>query len=438
MSNMFVNSVHKRPMRRRQSPVLMGGIVVVVFTCTLSLLLSSCGTSNEAMSSSVTISGDLSDAYSNGRFVVWTPKQKDKAESQGASMMMAASTTSSSTPSVEDSIDIVEEAPINPDGTFTLTTDVAQPQRVYFYVLDATTADGRKLAPTKGQQFIFEPGELTITMDQNRRFTVAGGHFNDEVINSWKSSDEYVEAQQTQNRLRATPEGESEEQYRARMDQLSELSTQLLNLEVEGLSKLSTTHKEPQVRKLALQISWLVGDWFWEALVALAEEMPEDAWVQAKAIEALDRIERETAQARIAIGTEILDFTAEYLSGESISLNELQQDKSLVLLEFWASWCGPCRVEIPHMKKAYERFKDKGFEIVSFTIDDSKEDWELASEEEELPWPNLGMGQEADAAKQYSVTGVPANYLFDARTGTIIALDLRGHKLDEMLEEKLL
>ncbi|MYD45350.1 MAG: AhpC/TSA family protein [Gammaproteobacteria bacterium] len=418
-------------MKTREPSVFFSGAVVL--TCALSLLLNGCGTDNEVM-----ISGDFSEAYSNGRFVVWTPKQRDDTESQGASMMMAASTSSSSAPSIEDSIDIVAEAPINADGEFTLTTEVVQPHRVYFYVLDATTAEGMKLAPTKGQQFILEPGELTITMDQNRQFTVAGGHFNDEVINSWKQSDEYVAAQQARRRLRTTPEGETEEQYRTRIDELSALSNELLELEVAGLSSVATNHKEPQVRKLALQVSWLVGDWYWEALVALADDMPEDEWVKAKSIEAKERIEKELAQSRIAIGTEIVDFTAEYLNGESVTLNELQQEKSLVLLEFWASWCGPCRLEIPHMKKAYERFKDKGFEIVSFTIDNSKEDWESASEEEDLPWPNLGMGQEADAAKKYSVTGVPANYLFDASTGTIIELDLRGHKLDEVLEDKLL
>lgn len=430
-------------MKTQKSAVsLIGGLILIG---TLSLLLSSCGSSNEASPSSsevtsspVTISGDFSKAYSNGRFVVWTPKQSDDSESQGSSMMMAASTSSGSASSIEDSMDIVAETPIALDGGFTLTTEVVQPQRVYFYVLDATTAEGIRLAPTKGQQFILEPGELTITMDQNRQFTVAGGHFNDAVINSWKLSDEYVKAQETRARLRVTPEEETEEQYRARMDELSALSTQLIELEVSGLSTLASSHEEPEVRKLALQVSWLIGDWYWEALVALAEDLPNDEWVKAKSVDAIDRIAKESAQSKIAVGTEILDFTAEYLSGDTVSLNELQQEKSLVLLEFWASWCGPCRVEIPHMKEAYERFKDKGFEIVSFTIDDSKDDWELASEEEELPWPNLGMGQEAEAATKYSVTGVPANYLFDARTGMIIALNLRGHKLDEVLEEKLL
>ncbi len=429
-------------MEQHEKSIQIGSFFALA--CALPLLLIGCGTSDGVTKSEevstpggvTTIKGNLEQAYSNGRFVVWTPKEDDSSSNQG-SMMMAASTTSESS-SIEDSVDIIAEAPIDPDGSFQLTAEVSEPQKVSFYVLDATTTDGRKLAPSKGQQFILEPGELTITMDQNRQFSVTGGYFNDEVINSWKLSSDYINTQHELKQVRVTPEEESEEQYRARMDQLSALSSDLLNIEVEGLSQLASQHDDLQVRKLALQMSWLVGDWYWEALVALADDMPEDEWVKAKSVEAQDRIVKETAQAKIAIGTEILDFTAEYLSGETVSLNELQQEKSLVLLEFWASWCGPCRVEIPHMKEAYERFKDKGFEIVSFTIDDSKEDWELASDEEELPWPNLGMGQEAEAATKYSITGVPANYLFDARTGTIVALDLRGHKLDEILEEKLL
>ena len=423
-------------MKRREKSVLYDGVLAMF--CCFALLLSSCGTdtSGNIPSTSATITGGVVEAYSNGRFVVWTPKQDDETESQGMMMMSASSSREPS--SLEDTINIVGEAPINTDGSFSLTITVSEPAKVNFYVLDATTEDGRTLAPSKGQQFILEPGELTITMDRNRQFTVTGGHFNDEVINSWKRSTEYLDIQQALAQVRVTPEDETEEQHRERMDELSSLSNRLLDLEVEELSQLASKHEEPQVRKLALQMSWLVSDWYWEALVALAELMPDDEWVQAEAIKAKERIALKADQVKIAIGTEILDFSAEYLSGETISLDELQQEKSLVLLEFWASWCGPCRVEIPHMKKAYDRFKDKGFEIVSFTIDDDKEDWELASEEEELPWPNLGMGQEAEAAKKYSVTGVPANYLFDAKTGTIVARDLRGHKLDEMLEKKLL
>ena len=77
------------------------------------------------------------------------------------------------------------------------------------------------------------------------------------------------------------------------------------------------------------------------------------------------------------------------------------------------------------MKQAYERFKDSGFEIVSFTVDDARENWELASQEQSLPWLDLGMGYDAPAAVAYGVTDVPKNFLIDAETGVVIATDLR-------------
>ena len=66
----------------------------------------------------------------------------------------------------------------------------------------------------------------------------------------------------------------------------------------------------------------------------------------------------------------------------------------LVLVEFWASWRGPCWAEIPHMKEAYAKSGDQGFEIFSFTVDDDRLDWEIASEEEDLPWLDTGKGME--------------------------------------------
>lgn len=91
------------------------------------------------------------------------------------------------------------------------------------------------------------------------------------------------------------------------------------------------------------------------------------------------------------------------------------------------------------MKQAYSRFRDKGFEIVSFTLDDEREDWEEASAEENMPWIDIGMGFETEVAQAYSLRnrGIPLNYLVDSDTGKIVAANLRQHKLDEKLEELL-
>lgn len=382
------------------------------------------------------LEGDVGALYTNGDFVVWNPKP-----SGGASMMTAATAVTKpgdKPPSFESTLDVVAKAPIDPDGKFRLEAVADNPRRVYFYVLNAVSPGGARMAPVKGNGFILESGELQLTMNARGRFVIEGGYYNDEVYNSWRLSDEYKAAEADMTRLYTTVEGESEEDKRKRLDLAAEAQQKYLTIETEGRSRIARTHQDPQVRRLTIETTWLSGPWMLDALRGLAELTPEDPWV----LERLARAEEGAAKRaeerrRFAIGADIRDFTADTLQGEAVSLADVRADSRLVLLEFWASWCGPCRVEIPHMKEAYDRFREKGFEIVSFTIDEDREAWEEASDEEDLPWINLGMGPEAEAPVAYNVTGVPKNYLVDSGTGDIVAKDLRGHKLDEKLEELL-
>ena len=339
---------------------------------------------------------------------------------------------------VYESLNVIAEAEIGEDGSFSLTTSVSDPQPVYFYVLYATSETGHSLAPVKGQHFILEPGNLTLTMDTRSRFVVDGGYYNDEVFNAWRQSQAYIDANNQYGDLIKSVEGESEDQRRARSDASSEAMNRILDLETEGRKHITSTHPDPVVRKLTLETTWLTGPWYGNAISALAKDMPDDPWVK----DALERHEaaeiRRAQQAQFVEGNQIQDFEAFTLAGTNHKFSEVREESKLVLLEFWASWCGPCIAEIPHMKQAYDRFKPKGFEIVSFTIDEEREDWELASEEQNIPWIDLGMGPDAPAATAYGVTGVPKNFLVDAETGVIVATDLRQHKLDEKLEEVLL
>ena len=207
-------------------------------------------------------------------------------------------------------------------------------------------------------------------------------------------------------------------------------------METEGRLNLALGHEDLLVRRLAIETAWLGGSWMLDGLRAMAKLTPDDPWV----VERLARAEethakREAERKRFAVGADIRDFEAETLAGEKVRLRDVRESGKVVLLEFWASWCGPCRVEIPHMKEAYEQYRGRGFEIVSFTIDEEREAWEEASEDEQLPWIDLGMGPEADAPKAYGVTGVPKNYLVDGASGEILARDLRGYHLDEKLAE---
>lgn len=406
------------------------------------------------------LTGDFSAFYNNGRFVVFTPNTDGSRRTVGVATSMVSASKSTATTSaadsrdlsdetdqnekpetitatrIEDSVNVLGQVPIDQDGTFQLAIDVDEPRQVYFYVLDAVSESGARWAPTKGQHFILEPGELTITMNSKRRWIMEGGKYNDAVFNVWKASEEYIQAYAEYDALLVAIEGETEEERRARVDAYSAKFSEILDLETEGRARTSLNHPDPLVRKLTLQTTWLRGSSHREALHRLAALTPDDPWVVEQVAAADATFEKIQNENQIAIGTEILDFEAQTLAGETVAFRDVLSNSEVVLLEFWASWCGPCRTEIPHMKQAYERFKDQGFEIVSFTIDDWKEDWEIASEEEGLPWHDLGMGSEADAPTKYNITGVPHNYLVNVESGLIIAKNLRQHKLDERLEEE--
>lgn len=144
--------------------------------------------------------------------------------------------------------------------------------------------------------------------------------------------------------------------------------------------------------------------------------------------------QRIVAEQITAIGKPAPAFTQNDLSDKPLSLSDLKG--KVVLLDFWASWCSPCRAENPNMLKQYKIYKDKGFEILSVSLDAKKEPWVEAIEQDGLPWLHVSdlKGWNNAVGRLYGVRGVPACYLID-RDGKIIADNVRGEKLNEKLAE---
>jgi peroxiredoxin len=138
----------------------------------------------------------------------------------------------------------------------------------------------------------------------------------------------------------------------------------------------------------------------------------------------------------IKVGDRYVDFTEPNIEGKNISLSDFQG--KVVLLEFWGSWCGPCRQGNPELVKIYNEFKNTGFDILGVAADEKREAWIEAIQKDSLTWQNVTdlRGDKNRAALIYGVSYYPANFLVD-RNGIIIATDLRGDDLRNKLRELL-
>jgi peroxiredoxin len=137
---------------------------------------------------------------------------------------------------------------------------------------------------------------------------------------------------------------------------------------------------------------------------------------------------------RFAIGQPIIQFTQNDVNGKPVSLASLKG--KYVLIDFWASWCGPCRAEYPYLHKAYDQFKGKNFEIIGVSLDDKKALWVNSIKDNKFDWLEVCdlKGHQNDVVVAYGINAIPQSFLVDPN-GIIIAKNLRGDDLVEKLKE---
>lgn len=150
---------------------------------------------------------------------------------------------------------------------------------------------------------------------------------------------------------------------------------------------------------------------------------------EGKAIEEFIAINKN-----LKVGDKYIDFEQANVEGQTIQLSELKGKYTLI--EFWASWCGPCRAFNPELVELYELYNDQGFEILGVSLDTNKEKWLKAIEKDGLTWPNVSdlKGDNNEVAMIYGVRDIPDNFLIDEK-GIIIDRFIRGEKLQMRLKQ---
>jgi len=170
-----------------------------------------------------------------------------------------------------------------------------------------------------------------------------------------------------------------------------------------------------------------------EILQQIKHDLPDTETgkrVDAIVSELKPQIDAEKIRRSLTVGTQFPDFNVKDVNGKPLSLASYKG--KVVLVEFWATWCVPCRMELPYVLQAYQKFHAMGFEIIGVSLDDNPPMLTRFIQANGLTWPQYNDGKKFDnkLAVKYGIEGVPANFLLDDN-GKIIGTDLRGEELEQ-------
>ena len=317
------------------------------------------------------------------------------------------------------------------NGNFTFNGKLEEPTMATMYVRFPAGASGRP--EYQGFQFFMEPGNIQINAKDSMQLAKVTGSKSQQVFESYSELQKpYNEKEkglyQQYQSLRASGDTAGMKKIEQEDDQLNKDRNENVNLKY--------IHENPNSPIVMYVLNEYAGyDIDLNKIEPLFNSLPANVRELPSGIAFKKKLE---AVRKTSVGATAMNFTQSDTLGKPVSLADFRG--KYVLLDFWASWCGPCRAENPNVVKAFNEYKDKNFTVLGVSLDQpgKKEAWLNAIHHDGLTWTHVSDLKFWDnaVAKQYGIQAIPQNFLIDP-AGKIIAKNIRGEELNEKLEEVL-